>query len=358
MADDVLRSLLDDAGATRNRDVLLDILRTSVALAGDDTDRLDLKITAAALAEMREAFIALTPYRDVPKVTIFGSARTLPDDPLYAQARDVAASLAARGWMVITGAGPGIMEAGFEGAGPDKAIGVSIRLPFEEGVSDPSRVATSVAMKYFFTRKLMLVKESSGFVCLPGGFGTQDETFELCTLLQTGKTTPVPVVLLDVPGGTYWRHWERFLREELTNSGLTSPEDHGLFLVTDDAEAAAREIEGFWRNYDSIRWVGDQLVVRLRAAPTDDELAGLNDRFADLLTGGRIERTEPLPAERSTRDVLDLPRLVLRFNPRHSGRLRAFIDALNRLPTAPADSHVPASPTEDDADGQRLARER
>ena len=348
MADEVLRQLLEEAGAHRNRDVLLDILRTGLALAGDGTDRLDLKITAAALKEMREAFLAFAPYRDVPKVTIFGSARTLPEDPLYDQARRVAASLAARGWMVVTGAGPGIMAAGFEGAGPERAIGVSIRLPFEEGVADSSRVATTVAMKYFFTRKLMLVKESSGFVCLPGGFGTQDETFELCTLLQTGKSLPAPVVLLDTPGGTYWRHWERFLQDELTSVGLVSAEDHQLFRVTDDADDAAREIEGFWRNYDSIRWVGDLLVVRLRAAPTDDEVADLDHRFGDLALDGGIQRTEPLPAERSSQDKLDLPRLVLRFNPRRWGGLRSLIDAVNALPSAPADAQVPSTPTEED----------
>jgi uncharacterized protein (TIGR00730 family) len=346
MGENVLKQLLDDAGTTANRDVLLDILRTAVGLASDDADRLDLKITAAALREMREAFRAFAPHRDVPKVTIFGSARTLPDDPLYAQARDAAASLARRGWMVVTGAGPGIMAAGFEGAGRDQAIGVSIRLPFEEGVSDDSVVATNVAMKYFFTRKLMLIKESSGFVCLPGGFGTQDETFELCTLLQTGKSIPAPVVLLDVPGGTYWAHWERFLHDELTRVGLISAEDHQLFLVTDDAEAAAREIEGFWRNYDSIRWVGDRLVIRLRAEPTDAEIDELNDRFGELLVDGRIERSEPLPAERSGRDKLELPRLCLRFNPRRTGGLRALIDALNALSSAPDESHVPAVPTE------------
>jgi uncharacterized protein (TIGR00730 family) len=351
VGDDDLRRLLDQAGASRNRDVLLDIMRAALGLAGDDADRLDLKITAAAIGEMREAFRAFSPHREVPKVSIFGSARTLPDDPLYGQARDVAASLASRGWMVVTGAGPGIMAAGFEGAGRDRAIGVSIRLPFEEGVSDDSVVATNVAMKYFFTRKLMLIKESSGFVCLPGGFGTQDETFELCTLLQTGKSIPAPVVLLDVPGGTYWRHWAGFVRDELDRTGMISPEDEQLYLVTDDAEAAAREIEGFWRNYDSIRWVGDRLVIRLRARPSDAEVAALDERFGDLLLSGSIERTDPLPAERSGRDKLDLPRLLLHFDPRRSGGLRALIDAVNALDSAPADARVPATPDDVDQAG-------
>ncbi|MGE3622234.1 MAG: TIGR00730 family Rossman fold protein [Acidimicrobiia bacterium] len=335
LLDEDLKRLLDDAGATTNRDILLDILRTAVALAGDDADRLDLKITAAALREMRAAFRVFAPYRHIRKITMFGSARTAREDPLYEQARALAADLAQRGWMVVTGAGPGIMAAGTEGAGPDMALGVSIRLPFEEGVNDVLNGDRVVAMKYFFTRKLMLIKESSGFVCVPGGFGTQDETLELFTLLQTGKSVPAPVVLLDVPGGTYWSGWARFIDEELASAGLIGPDDHELFLITDDPDLACEEIVGFWRNYDSIRWVGDRLVVRLRAEPTDDELAELNDRFADLLTRGRIERSEPLSAEVSSRDRLEAPRLVMRFDPRRAGRLRALIDAVNRLGSAP-----------------------
>ncbi len=337
MVDDVLQALLDEAGATANRDLLREILRTAVGLAGDGADRLDLKITSSALKEMRAAFKMFTPFEGVPKVTIFGSARTQPHDPLYAQARDLAAALADRGWMVITGAGPGIMAAGAEGAGPERALGVSIQLPFEEAVSAGlAEGGQVVAMKYFFTRKLMLMKESSAFVCLPGGFGTQDETFELCTLLQTGKASPAPVVLLDVPHGTYWRRWLEYIDEELLAGGLISPQDHELFLVTDDVGAAVTDIERFWHSYHSLRWVGDRLVVRLRHAPTDGELDELNVTFADLLVEGRIERTGPLPPERSGRDHLDLPRLAMRYDPHHAGRLRALIDALNRLPSANA----------------------
>ena len=331
----MIKALLDEAGAHANRDVLRDILRSAVGLAGDDVQRLDLKITAAALKEMRAAFAMFRPLEEVPKVTIFGSARTQPDDPLYAQARELAAQLAERGWMVITGAGPGIMAAGTEGAGPGKAIGISIRLPFEEALNqtlaDSGQV---VAMKYFFTRKLMLMKESSAFVCLPGGFGTQDETFELCTLLQTGKASPAPVVLLDVPGGTYWTRWVEFVDEELVRAGLVSPQDHDLYLVTDDVATAVAEIERFWRSYHSIRWVGGKLVLRLRHAPSADEVAQLDRDFADLLVEGHIEATDPLPAEVSDRDNLDLPRLVMRYDPRAAGRLRTLIDAVNDLPSA------------------------
>ncbi len=334
MADDPLRALLDEAGATANRDVLRDILRTAVGLAGDNADRLDLKITASALKEMRAAFKMFAPFEAVPKATIFGSARTHPDHALYAQARSLAAALAERGWMVITGAGPGIMAAGAEGAGPERSLGVSIRLPFEEGVSDVlTERGQVVAMKYFFTRKVMLMKESSAFVSLPGGFGTQDETFELCTLLQTGKASPAPVVLLDVPGGTYWRRWVEYVDDELVAAGLVAPHDHDLYLVTDQVEEAVAEIERFWRSYHSIRWVGDRLVVRVRSAPTDDEVADLDQRFSDLLLDGHIERTDPLPPEVADRDHLDLARLVMRYDPRDAGRLRTLIDALNDLPS-------------------------
>ena len=222
---------------------------------------------------MREAFKLFTPFADVPKVTIFGSARTLPEDPLYVQTRELARDLADQGWMVVTGAGPGIMAAGAEGAGPERSIGVNIRLPFESPnalIADPNMVS----MKYFFTRKLMLMKESAGFAVLPGGFGTLDEAFELLTLLQTGKAAPAPIVLLEVPGGTYWRAWERFIREEVLARGLISDDDLALYRITDDAAAARDEILGFFRNYHSIRFVGQRLVIRLRAAPTRRGVAG------------------------------------------------------------------------------------
>jgi len=332
---DLVQELLEASGATANRDVLRDILRTAAGLASDDADRLDLKITAAALKEMRAAFAMFEPLKGSPKVTIFGSARTRTDDPLYGQARRLAKCLADAGWFVITGAGPGIMQAGAEGAGPERAIGISIRLPFEEAPSDVLAGGDRVvAMKYFFTRKLMLIKESSAFVCLPGGFGTQDETFELLTLLQTGKAQPAPVVLLDVPGGTYWADWVEYVNRDLVAKGLVSPDDHDLFLATDDVDVAVAEVQRFWRSYHSIRWVGDRLVIRLRHRPTPEEVATLGEQFGDLLLGGTIEASEPLPAEVSDRDELDLPRLVMRYDARRAGRLRSLIDAINDLPSA------------------------
>jgi uncharacterized protein (TIGR00730 family) len=331
-----LTEVLDKAGATRDVDQLFEILVSAVKLAGDGADRLDLKITNAALKEMREAFRLFAAYREVPKVTIFGSARTLPDDPLYIQTRDLAAALAGAGWIIVTGAGPGIMAAGTEGAGPDHSLGVNIRLPFEQPNPAYDSDNRLVTMKYFFTRKLMLMKESAGFAVLPGGFGTLDEVFELLTLLQTGKAAPAPIVLVDVPGGTYWRNWERFVGEEVVARGLVSPEDLTLVRITDDVGTATEELLGFFRNYHSIRYVGPRLIIRLRAAPTRAELAELNERFADILIRGRIEATPPQPAELKTNDHVDLPRIGLHFDRASHGRLRALIDALNNLPSAPA----------------------
>jgi uncharacterized protein (TIGR00730 family) len=346
--DSMIEDLLTAAGANSHRDQLFEILVSGVALAGDDADRLDLKITNAALQEMRGAFNMFAPYRDVPKTTIFGSARTRPDDPLYEHTVALARGFAERGWMVVTGAGPGIMEAGMEGAGRERAIGVLIRLPFEGGANEIIAGDPKLAeMKYFFTRKLMLMKESEAFVALPGGFGTLDETFELLTLVQTGKAVPVPIVLLDTPNGTYWRGLERFVQEEVAAGGMISPGDPALYCITDSVTGALDHIEGFYRNYHSLRYVGDRLVIRLRATPSADELRQLSEQYADILIDGRIETTRPFPPEVSGDDHLDLPRIVLRFDRRSFGRLRCLIDALNELPSAPATGAKPPTLAEE-----------
>jgi uncharacterized protein (TIGR00730 family) len=324
--------LLDAIGVDRDRELLFEVFVTAARLAADHADTLDLKIVNAALREMREAFRTFTPYHDVPKVTMFGSARTRPDDPLYLQAKELAAALAAQGWTVVTGAGPGIMAAGAEGAGPEHSLGVRIRLPFEDGPTPlTAHEEKLVSMKYFFTRKLMLIKESRGFVCLPGGFGTLDETFELLTLTQTGKGVPVPIVFLDIPGGTYWDGASRFIEDELVSRHLVDRSDLNLYLVTDDVERAAKEIVSFYKNFDSMRFVGRDLVIRLHQAPTAEELEDLNERFAHLCADGRIEATPALREERADDDRVDLPRLKLHFASRYYGQLRSFIDALNTL---------------------------
>jgi uncharacterized protein (TIGR00730 family) len=349
---------LTDASGMR---LAREMLETAFGLVEDRPATLDLKIAAAALAEMREAFAVFAPYRDVPKVTVFGSARTLTNDPLYAQATEIARLLAARGWMVVTGAGPGIMQAAMEGAGRQRSIGVSIRLPFEQGANPViAGDEKSVSMKYFFTRKLMLVKESRAFVCLPGGFGTLDETFELLTLTQTGKGLPVPIIFLDMPndgGGesSFWGSVDEFVRTQLVSRNLVSSPDTHLYVVTDSSEAACHEIERFYANYDSIRYVGSQAVIRLRHPPTDAQLAELNERFAHLVASGRIETTAPLGVEVRQGDRVDLHRIRFQFAHHMYGDLRAMIDVLNSFVPQAADVPPPApdpatTPTDDDPD--------
>ena len=327
--DDQIRDLVASAGITANADQVRQIVANAIGMGQDVTDRLDLKITNAAVAEMRNAFRTFAPFQDTPKVTIFGSARTRTDDPQYVQTHDLAAALAAKGWMVVTGAGPGIMQAAMEGAGAERSIGVSIRLPFEERANtlihdDPKHVS----MKYFFTRKLMLVKESRAFVSVPGGFGTLDETFELLTLIQTGKEPPAPVVLFEPDGDGYWKLWREFVNDELLAAGLVSPVDLDLVRITSSVDDAMDYIDAFYRTFDSMRYVDGRLVVRLCHEISDETLARLNAEFADIVTEGRIERTAALPAEVEDDDDVDRPRLILSFDQYHFGRLHQFIRAL------------------------------
>jgi uncharacterized protein (TIGR00730 family) len=325
-----INDFLDALGVTGSRALFVELLTGVSAMIRDDVDTLDLKIASAAVREMAAAFELFQPFRTIPKVTLFGSARTSKSDPLYAQARAIAARLADEGWMVITGAGPGIMEAGMEGAGRDRSIGVAIRLPFEQAAN--SVIAGDhkyVAMKYFFTRKLMLIKESKGFVCLPGGFGTLDEMFELLTLTQTGKGVPVPIVLLDVIGDQYWEALREFIQSQLVARGLVRPTDTQLFLITDDVDLAAAEITRFYANYDSLRYVGDDLVIRMKIAPNDDQLADLNEQFGHLCAAGRIVRSGPLSIEVRERDAVELARIRFAFARHSFGDLRRLIDTVN-----------------------------
>ena len=337
-----------------DRRVATELLAAALGLLTDEPDPLDLKIAAAAMTEMREAFSVFAPYRDVQKVTVFGSARTATHDPVYEQATLIASTLAARGWMVVTGAGPGIMQAAMEGAGRDHSIGVAIRLPFEQA-ANPVIAGDEkyVSMRYFFTRKLMLVKESRAFVCLPGGFGTLDETFELLTLTQTGKGLPVPIVLLDPPDDPFWERIDDLIQDQLVERGLVSPADRRLYLVTNSCDEAAAEIDRFYANYHSIRYVGDHLVLRLRQPPTDAQLAELNEKFAQLVARGHIERTGPFDIERRHDDHVELPRIRMIFRKHRSGDLRALIDAVNTFVAEPPPEQPPPDdlppPVSDDA---------
>jgi uncharacterized protein (TIGR00730 family) len=330
--DAAVAELVTRAGFDHHSDLVFELIASALRMAADQAGRGDLKIANAALKEMRYAFHVFAPYRGQRKVSIFGSARTMPEDPLYEQARSFAAAMAARDWMVITGAGPGIMSAGIEGAGTENSFGVNIRLPFEAATSqfiadDPKLIN----FRYFFTRKLAFMKESHGFVLLPGGFGTMDEAFELLTLVQTGKSLPAPIVLLEVPGGTYWASWRDFVCNELAGRRLISPDDLHLVRITDDVEDAVAEIEGFYANYHSLRFVDRALVIRLRTLPSETDLKRLNEEFADIVTSGRIEAAQPSPPEVADHDHVDLARLRFRFDRTHWARLRKLIDALNAI---------------------------
>lgn len=334
-ARELADSIIDGGIIGARRERYLDLVETAVLLCGDDLSDLDFKIAGSALREMREAFAMFKPYAGLRKVTIFGSARTTAHDPLYEHTAKLAARLAAHGWMVVTGAGPGIMEAGMVGAGREMSIGVSIRLPFETG-ANPIIAGDEkyVSMRYFFTRKLMLVKESHAFVALPGGFGTLDETFELLTLLQTGKSVPVPVVLMNLEESKYWEHLDAFFRDSLLPMGMISDDDFSHYLLTSDVDAAVEEISNFYSNYDSLRFVGPNLYVRHKRTLSESDVAALNAEFADIVVGGSIEVSEPSKAERTEGDRLEMQRLKLRFDKRSYGRLRDLINRLNRLGAA------------------------
>lgn len=335
---DAIEDLLAASGVTKQRALVRRILASGVGLGTDEASRLNLKITAAAIEEMREAFGLFEPFADVKKVTIFGSARTQPGDPLAVAAEKTAQTFAGDGWMVVTGAGPGIMEAAAVGAGPQQSLGVSIRLPFEE---NPNMIVAHddhhVAMKYFFTRKLMLVKESSAFICLPGGFGTMDETFELLTLQQTGKMEPVPIVLLGQPGGTYWEGFRRFVIDEIEGAGFASAGDLDRVLITRSADEAIAHVRHFWSNYQGIRWfpaqeTGDEhghdtLMIYVKHRPTDDQLAELNTRFSAMLHEGEIAIAPAFPSEGA--DHPDYTRLTLVPRPRAIGELHRLIASIN-----------------------------
>jgi hypothetical protein len=328
--DAAVGAIVEQVADPDNADLVFEIVASALRLGLDRADRGDLKIASAALKEMRHAFHVFAPYRAARKVAIFGSARTKPDDPLYVQTRELAAAVAARGWMVVTGAGPGIMEAGIEGAGPEQAFGVSIKLPFEAATTqffdgDPKLIN----FRYFFTRKLEFVKESDAFVLLPGGFGTLDEAFELLTLLQTGKAQPAPVVLLDVPHGTYWKRWREFVIAELAQPGYIGDDDLTLLRTTDNVDTAVDEIIGFYANYHSLRFVDGRLVVRMHEAPAVARLAALNSEFSDIVVRGEIEQITPTRAEISGGDHVDLARLAFWFDRRNWARLRVLIDRLN-----------------------------
>ncbi len=337
--DQRLRELVSDAVASEvadpDEDIIAELMTTGIKMLRDSTDRGDLKLANAALKEMRYSFLIFSRYRAIPKVTIFGSARTPPEHPNYVLAAEFAREMVdRRRWMVITGAGPGIMEAGNMGAGPEYGFGVNIRLPFEAEANPYVHESRLINFKYFFTRKLMFVKESDGFALFPGGFGTQDETFELLTLVQTGKSGLHPIVLMEAQGSRYWESWLRFVRD-LVDQGMISPDDLDLFSHTNDVQEAADEICRFYANYHSQRYVDGKLVLRLKHKPSPELVTELNDEYGDIVVSGLIEAIEPTDVEVRDGEHLDLARLRLHFDRRHFGRLRKLVD---RLSTAADDA--------------------
>lgn len=299
-------------------------------LAGDRTSRGDLKILSRTLRELRYAFKTFAPYRHYRKVTVFGSARTGSDQPAYKQALAFGQAMAAHDWFVITGAASGIMEAGHVGAGREHSMGLNILLPWEQS-ANPIILGDSklVYMKYFFTRKLMFVKESDAFCLMPGGFGTLDEGLEVLTLMQTGKHDMMPVVLLDEPGGGYWSMFDQFVRRQLLDHGMIDKDDLSLYRLTDRVEDAVDEILRFYRVYHSMRYVRTKLVFRLQQSPSKELLEEINDRFRCILSEGCFTVGGPLSEEREESHLAALPRLIFAFDRRSFGRLRQLIDCIN-----------------------------
>jgi len=334
-SEDVLKALQNILTAEKGdlRSLLLrDILLNSLKCKRDDIDVLDLKVINRSLAEFRHAACVFKPYRTVRKVSIFGSAREVEGSPYYQLAVRLGNLLAEMGYMVITGAADGIMKAGIEGAGPKNSFGVNILLPFEKSASailkDDPKV---VRFKYFFTRKIFFVMEADAFALFPGGFGTHDEGFEVLTLLQTGKSPPMPVVLMELPGEQYWETWDQFIRQQLLARRYISPEDLSFYHIVRSGEEAAEWINFYYSTYHSTRQVRDKLVIRLEKELPDSDITELNDAFQDLIESGKISKTSALPEEEDEPDLRMKPRIAFFYNRKSAGRLNEMILMINRL---------------------------
>ncbi|SKB12774.1 conserved hypothetical protein [Planktothrix sp. PCC 11201] len=315
-------------------------LSSLVRMAGEEFETLDWKIISASLLDLERGFQIFYPYRHVRKICIFGSARIPADTPEYQMAADFAQCVTQQGFMVLTGGGGGIMQAGNEGAGLDLSFGLNIQLPFEQS-SNPYIHGNKKAImfKYFFTRKLFFLRESDALAMFPGGFGTLDETFECLTLIQTGKFGPAPLILVDRPGGDYWYDLNQFIEKQLLNRGLISPDDPSFYTITDDLSVACEAIASFYRVYHSSRYVKDKYVMRLKSELSDQQVEQLNTEFHDMLSKGRIETTTALPEEIGD-DTEKLPRLTFHFNQRRVGRLYQMIYTINQMgATSPEAAH-------------------
>jgi uncharacterized protein (TIGR00730 family) len=329
--DEVIDRLIELVGKVHHPEIVREMILAALKAGLEDEEKADLKLMNSTLKEMRFTAKIFGPYAGVKKVTVFGSARTRHNEPVYAMAHELGKTLAASGYMVITGAGPGIMQAVNEGAGPENSFGVNIRLPFEQR---PNPVLEGnprlITYKYFFNRKVAFLKEAHAIALFPGGFGTLDEAMETLTLVQTGKRDPLPLVLVDEPGGEYWIKWLRFFEDELLAQGYITASDFNLFERVDSVSAAIEAINHFYRRYHSLRHVDRKLVIRLTSEISREAVGELYSLFADILIpGGRIYLSGPLPEEADEPRIAHLPRLVLDFNERDFGRLRSLINVVN-----------------------------
>ena len=329
--DEMIEKLMEAAEGIGRPKYVREMILASLKAGQEADENADLKLMNTTLKEMRFTSKVFGPYRNVRKVTVFGSARTLPGDPVYEMAKLFGKRLAETGYMVITGGGGGIMQAVNEGAGHEHSFGVNIRLPFEE---KPNPVSEGnprfITYKYFFNRKVAFLKEADAVALFPGGFGTLDEAMETLTLVQTGKHNPMPLVLVDDPDRPYWPHLIQFLEKELLARNYICPSDFSLFERVCSVDAAVEKIQHFYRRYHSLRVVHGQLVIRLTSALGPDAIRKLTDQYPDiLLPGGRIAASGALEAEREDADVMHLPRLVIDFNRKAFGRLRSLIDSIN-----------------------------
>ena len=328
----LIEALIQAKGGGANEAEVADIIQNALKLLADVQDTGDVRVIQTTVRELRYAFRLFAPYAEKRKVTIFGSARTSPSRPEYQQALEFGKKMAAAGFMVITGAGGGIMQAGHEGAGAENSFGANIRLPWEQS-ANPVILQDKklVTFKYFFTRKLIFIRHSDAIALFPGGFGTMDEGYEALTLMQTGKSQLMPLVLVDKPGGTFWKTWDKHIREHLLRDQLISPDDLNLYQITDSADEAVKIITRFYRNFHSTRWVKDALVIRLRHTPSPSAIAAMNEDFADIINGEPIHVIPPTPEELEDTQHLELPRIAFGFNRHDYGRLRQLIDVLNGL---------------------------
>jgi len=333
--DERVRALVREWGATKTPELIEEMIVTALKMARDEMSVADLKLMNRSLKEMRYAAKVFAPYAHFRKVVVFGSARIPPEAPESKVAEEFARKMAEQDYMVITGGGEGIMGAAQKGAGRDRSFGLNIRLPFEQHANeviegDPKLIN----FNYFFDRKLNFVKESHAFALFPGGFGTMDETFEVLTLMQTGKGRVIPVVMLDRPGGNYWETWMKFLTEYLFKLGLVSREDFSFFKIAHDVDAAVQEILQFYNVYHSTRWVGEQLVIRICRRLSNDAVAQLNKDFADIVREGEIVQGSALRPEKNEPKIWSLPRLILTPYRDNFGRFRQLIDAINAASVA------------------------